>query len=361
MAEDLIDQVYDLQMEAYELPYGEPRLHMLKEALRMAEQSRDLETIFLSKIYVADSAASAGYEEETMAILAWCLATFNENEEELREHVFDLLFLFKNFLNSVDVFPKVTRGQFDQLLGQMETMCHRFGYNQRPVHFTRLAFALGIGDRAMAQESHAKYLAIPRDDMAHCIACEANREVSYFNFLEEPEKAIKSAAKILSGAQSCGHVPSTTFNNLLRTLAILERYEEADNYQKRGYRMIRTNRTYLYQIACQIAYLIHRDRTVAAIRMFERHLAWALTTHELSNRYAFYIVAKHLFASLPTKKPTRKLSLPLSFHLYEEARDYEVAKLIGWLEEETSELAAAFDQRNGNDYFSVELPKQFIY
>ncbi|MFN3152510.1 hypothetical protein [Bremerella sp.] len=361
MSEDIHDQIFDLQMQAYGLPFGDTRLRLAEEALRLAEQTRDLDVIFPVRLEMAGAAGFAGHEEKAMAALAWCLATFEKDEERFREHEFDLLWSFKNFLTSIGEFPQVTRDQFEQLLGQMESLYRRFGYNVRTVHFVRMFFALAIGDRAMAIEAHDEYVAIPRDQMAHCLACEADSDMDYFTFIGEPEKAVDAVSQILSGAQSCSHVPHRTYSGLLRPLVALKRYEEADNYQKRGYRLIRNNRDFLNLIGYQIAYLVHRERTVAAVRMFERHLTWGLETHELSNKYIFYTASKHLFESLPTNKPTRKLSLPPSFPLYEESRDYEIAKLIDWLEQETSTMAAAFDQRNGNNYFSEELPQRLKY
>ncbi|PQO38831.1 hypothetical protein C5Y96_02885 [Blastopirellula marina] len=361
MSEELGDQIYDLQMQAYNLPTGDTQLRLYEEALRLAEQTRDLDIIFEARIFVAGAAGFSGHEEKAMAALGWCLATFEKNEDRLQEHAFDLLWAFKNFLSSIGDLPQVSQEQFDQLLAQMESLYKRFGYNMRTVHFVRMYFGIMIGNRAMSMESHAKYVAIPRDEMAHCLACEADAEMSYYSFLGDPKTAIKVVSKILSGKQSCAHIPHRTFSGILRPLAMLQRYDEADNYQKRGYRLIRTNRDFLDLVGEQIAYLLHRGKTVAAIRMFERHLAWGLETHELSARFIFYTASKHLFTALPRRKPTRKLSLPTSFPLYEESSEYDVAQLIDWLERETSSLAVTFDRRNGNDYFSNELPTRLKY
>lgn len=361
MTEDLGDQIYDLQMQAYRLPTGDTQLRLYEEALRLAEQTRDQDVIFSARIFVAGAAGFSGHAEKAMSSLGWCLATFEKDEERFQEHAYDLLWGLKNFLSSIGDFPQVSQDQFDQLLAQMESLYKRFGYNMRTVHFVRMYFALMIGNRAMSMESHAKYVAVPRDDMAHCLACEADAEMSYYCFLGEPETAIKVVSKILSGKQSCSHIPHRTYSGILRPLAMLQRYEEADNYQKRGYRLIRNNRDFLNLIGEQIAYLLHRGKIVPAIRMFERHLAWGQETHELASRFIFYTASKHLFAALPQKKATRKLSLPTSFPLYEESSEYNVAQLIDWLEQETSSLAATFDQRNGNDYYSNELPTRLKY
>lgn len=361
MAKDIGDQVYDLQMAAYHHPTGEVKVRLYEEAVRVSEQSQDVELKFLARIYLANAAGCAGYEEKTMTALAWCLATFEEHEDELLEHKNDLLLLLKNFLCGVSQFPHVSRDQFHHLVGQLESLLRRFGHTPRTAHFVRMCFARQIGDRPTTIESHDKFLSYPRDELSHQVASEADEELWHYLFLGDTEKAIAAAYYIFDKRLSCGNVPHFTYNGVLRPLAESGRYEEADDFQKKGYRLIRQNRAFLDLIARQIAYQMHRGHTVSAIRMFERHLLWALETHDMASRYYFYTASKFLFTALPQNKLTRKLSLPTSFTLFDESHKYDIAKLIEWLELETSSLAAAFDQRNGNDYFSVEIPKLLCY
>ncbi|EAQ77471.1 hypothetical protein [Blastopirellula marina] len=365
MTEDIADQIYNLQIKAYQLPIGETRLRLYEEALRIAEQSRDLDLIFPARIHMAYAAGAAGYEEKTMAALAWCLATFEDNEERFLEYEKTLLLLFQTFLSNISQYPNITRDKFEQLAGQLESLICRFGYSLRSVYLVRLWFAITIGDRLMAIESHAKYVSYPRDNLGRSVvsedASEANLEFWYLSFLGETEKAIELASRIIAEKVSSNCVPHDTYNCVLRLLALLQRYEEADDYQKRGYRLIRNIRGFLELIGHQIAYLLHRGRTAAAIRMFERHLLWGLETFDLAARYRFYTAAKHLFTSLSQTKSTCKLSLPSSFPLYKESSEYNISQLIDWFDKETSSLATAFDQRNGNDFFSVVIPKQLKY
>ncbi|MFN3152512.1 hypothetical protein [Bremerella sp.] len=361
MAKDIGDPVYDLQMEAWRLPTGEAKVRLYEEALRLAEQGRGVEIKFLARIYLANAAGCAGYEEKTMTALAWCLAAFEEHERELLEHKTDLILLLKNFLCGVSQFPHVSRAQFEDLLGQLESLLRRFGHTPRTAHFVRMCFARQTGDRPTTIASRDKFLSYPRDQLSHQIASEADEELWHYLFLGDTERAIEAGFHIIRNGLSCGNVPHFTYNGVLRPLAEMGRYQEADDFQQKGYRLIRKTRAFLDLIGYQIAYQMHRGQTTSAIRMFERHLLWALETHDMASRYYFYTAAKHLFTSLPQKTPTHKLSLPTSFSLYDESNEYDIAKLIQWLDQETDSLAAAFDQRNGNDYFSVEILKLLRY
>jgi hypothetical protein len=50
-----------------------------------------------------------------------------------------------------------------------------------------------------------------------------------------------------------------------------------------------------------------------------------------------------------------KLSMPRSFPLYDEQHKYKTVYLTKWFEARARELAAKFDARNGNDYFTKKL------
>lgn len=361
MTADISDQIYDLQVKAYNLPNGETQLHLYEEALRLAEQSRDLDLIFPARLYVACGAGNSGYEEKTMAALAWCLTAFENDRERFLEHKKFLLSILKTFLCGVSQYPHVTHDKFEQLLGQLESHLRYFGYSQRTIHYVRMSFARSIGDRATTIASHDKYLEFPRDEMSHKVPAEAESEFWYYWFLEETEKEVETALKILTTKPSASFKPYDTHSGVLRSLTLLERYEEADRYQQKGYRLIRGNRKYLELIGFQIAYLLHRERIADAIRMFERHLHWALETHDQGSRYIFYVAARHLFLAIPQEQSPCQLSLPRSFPHYEESNQYHVSQIANWLKQETSSLAASFDQRNGNTYFSVDLPRLLNY
>lgn len=361
MTEDIGDKVYDLQMQAWRLPEGETQLRLYEEALRLAEQSRNLDLIFPAKLYVASSAGNTGYEEKTMAALAWCVATFEKDEQRFQEYQKRLVSHLKTFLCSVSQYSRITREQIEDLLQQFESLLRRFGYSMRTALYVRMHYARKTGNRLSAIELHDKYVLYPRDNMSSKVEEETEAEFWQAYFLGDFDKAIQSAEELLTANPSSSYVLHNTYTGVLRPLAIHNRYEEADQYQKKGYRLIRNNRAFLDRVGQQIAYLVHRERPATAIRMFERHLFWALETHDQTSRFYFYVAAKNLFCSLPQKRPTCKLSLPPSFPLYEQSNEYDVAKLIDWLQQQISPLAIAFDQRNGNDYFSREIPAQLKY
>ncbi|PQO39971.1 hypothetical protein [Blastopirellula marina] len=355
------DRLYQLWDQAEELPYGEIRVRISEEAVNLAESARDLDLIFDARLRLIESAGFSGHDEKLLAAFAWCLAQYEKDPPRFEEHRFTLLWYFKHAINSADQFPQISLAQVDAMRAQMSEIYGRYGYNQRPFHYSRFKFAVGIGELEQAAEAYKAYRAIARDDMSDCTACETNSNSWYFFMKGDFKKGLRMAQPILQGRQRCMSVPHVTYANVLRPLALLGRYEEADQFQKKGYRLIRSNPLYVDRFAMHIAYLVHRDRRTSAVRMFERHLAMALETHELSSRYEFLLAAQRLFTVIAEKKQTQKLNLPTSFALHDPTGQYDVAQLLSWIEAEAIPLGERFNARNQNKYYTAGLVESLSY
>lgn len=361
MSDANLERIDDLVDEAWDLPHGEVQVRLLEEAVRLADVVRDLNIMFRTRMSLINSAAFSGHTEKAMPAFAWCLAQFEKEPDRYQHQEHSLLWSFKYILHAADEFPQLTRGQVEELRDQMADLYDRCGYNMRPVHYTRMGFATGIGDRQLARESYESFRSVPRDGMADCIACEADGEIEYFDLVDEPEKVVKAAGPSLIGQRSCQEVPHRTYAFVLRSLAQLKRYEEADEYQRKGYRLIRDNSKFLVHVALHMAYLLHRGRREPALRMLERHLPWALDTFYLSARFLFYVSAKRTLDCFAGSRRKKKLNLPQTFPAYNPSGSYDLAELIGWLDGEVSALGARFDARNENHFFTQDLVERLQY
>lgn len=361
MNDSIRERINDLWREAYHLPYGEVKVRVLEESLALTESLRDVDAIFIARLQLAVAGVSSGHAEKGIPSYAWCLAKYEEDPQRFQQHERTLLWYFKNILHCVDQFPRISLEQIESIRTQMASFYRRFGHNMRPVHYTRFVFSLRIGDLRQAAESFDLYTAIPRDNLADCMACEADSDAEYYELLGDWEQAVATAGPNLRQERSCSEVPHRIYSQILRPLALLGRYDEADVFQRKGYRLIRSNPTFLFQLPFQIAYLIHRDRKATALRMFEQHLATAIETHELRSRYYFYVAVRRLLSVVAERKSSQKLNLPQAFPLYAPSGQYELAELIAWLDAELGELGPQFDARNGTNFFTHEVPLQLNY
>jgi tetratricopeptide (TPR) repeat protein len=355
------DRVYELQREASRSPRGHVQVQLLTEAVRVADSTRDLDTMFECRLELIEAATSGGRGEQIFAAFAWCLAQYEADPERFEDHEDTLLWQFKWVLDQLDEFPQISMAQAKKLFKQMADQYRRGGYSMRPVYYIEFCFAKRIGDFARAKKQLAAFQKEPRDSLADCMACELDNMADYYDIVDQPDKAIEAAQPIVKGKRRCAEIPHRTFSMLLRPLAQLGRYEEADAIQAKGYRLIRSNPEFLGQVAAPIVYLVHRDQIELATTYLQRHFSWALETCEQRTRYVFYIAAKGLFAKLAEGKPKCSLQLPEKFPLFSPSGEYELSEIIDWLTGQSREIGEGFNRRNGTTYYTDGLVKRLSY
>jgi tetratricopeptide (TPR) repeat protein len=343
----------ELLGEAYEMDHGEAQVRILDEAVKLADSLQDMDMAFYARMQLTEAATFSGHNERMMTSFSWCLAQYEKDADRYEELDWDLMWQFKWVVSGISSFPHVPTPEFHRLLAQMKTMYQERGYGLRSVHYTHFTFCFDSGNFAEAKRLLEIWPDLPRDDLADCEACEADSYVNYYSGIDEPEKAIQAATSIVNGEQTCAEVPHVTYSTLLRCLAQVGRYDEADEYQAKDYRMIRRNSEFLLQIGEHISYLVHRNKLTKAIRLVETHLDWALHTYELNAKFHFLAAATHLLEQLGDKP--LKLKLPTKFARFESAGVYDVSELAEWFRSERDTLAQSFDNRNGNDHFGRRL------
>jgi pentatricopeptide repeat protein len=241
----------------------------------------------------------------------------------------------------------------------MKEMYQSHGYGMRPIHYTHFLHLCDIGDFTKAGELLKVWENCPPDDMEDCSACEADSMVTYYAEIDQPDAALEKARDILSGDETCAEVPHITYSTLLRCLAQLNRYDEADEFHAKDYRLIRRNPEFLRQVAEHIGYLTHRGNISKAVSLLEKHIGWISGTFEMIPRYYFLTAATNLLEKLGEGK--KKLKLPAEFERHEESGHYDLPQLAQWFRDERDELGKAFDKRNENDYYSRRIVEMLNY
>ncbi|MDP7015385.1 MAG: hypothetical protein QGG36_06280 [Pirellulaceae bacterium] len=354
------DLAWELIDRAEDLPHGEMQVQVAEEAVRVADASRDEETMFAARLCLVQAAAFGGAREQVLVAFSWCLARYRENRDDYDRFSYILNWYFKYALHGIDEFPNVATEQTEDLLEQMSQCYQESGYSTRPVHYLRFCLWRKAGFTNLA-DLFEKWKNEPRDSMADCIACEADEEIEYYESIGEFEKAVDFAQPNLRGDRTCAEVPHRTFAYVLRPLSLLDRHDEADECHETGYRMIRNNPSFLRQVALHIVFLLHRGNRPKAVELFERHLRWALETREIRSRHFFYSAARRLMRELKTDSATRQMRLPNSFELFSKSSSYDLTQLTDWFDRQVETVGAQFNQRNGNDFYTSGLVDTLEY
>jgi hypothetical protein len=354
MTVDYQTQVEELLDQTYGLPNGPSKLALLEEAVHLADVHQDAALGDAVREKLVETATFSGYPEKALVAFSWRLAQSDRAPEIFPER--DLLWEYKWVVGRLTHFPQITRKQIEEALDDLTRRSQRCGCGLRAVHCLRWKVAQEMHEPALAREYYRKWEKTPRDWNTDCAACEQDQRVRFHLFVGKKEKALEMAEPILRGSLRCAEIPHVTYARVLLPLLQRAQIERAVEYHHKGYRLIRDNREFLEEIADHLTFLVLTDNLLQALRLFEKHLEWALDTEEQYRRWKFYLAAYLLMACLAENdQASLRLRLPKTTPGYQEEGRYDVSALASWIEGTCRDLAQRFDARNGNDGFTRRL------
>lgn len=357
MTTDYRDQVEKLLAEADDLPECPSKMALLEEAVRLADVHQDTARGDEARAALIQTATFSGYPEKALTAFSWRLAQADRSPELFPEE--ELMWAYKWIAGSLTSFPQITRQQIEDAFDDMTRRFQRSGYGMRSIYKLRWEAAFDMGEPDEARRYYRLWDKTPRDANSDCSACEQDSRVLYHVYFNKHEKALQLAEPILKGSMSCGTVPERTFGRVLLPLLRLGRLERAAEYYGKGYRLTRGNREYLNYLGDYLKFLGLTGNLSQGVKLFEKHLPWALETMDLFARWQFYLGASFFLAVVVESGQTSlKLRLLKETPGYREDGRYETAALASSVEEMCRDLAARFDARNGNDGFARALAKQ---
>jgi hypothetical protein len=348
---DTTATVERLLEKSNELKHGPQRISVLEEAVKIADEEGDLDAAFGARMNLMDAATMGGRPDLLLSAFTWCLAEHDRDPD--RFDLKELLWKYKWVVCNVVEFPHISRAQIESMLADMARRFEEAGSTLHGVHQARREILADMGDFAGADEATARLAATKRDWLSDCRACVCDVNAGQHAAQERDADALADAAPILAGRMKCSEVPHRTYSQLLLPLVRLGRLEEAREYHEIGFDLIGENPEFVAAAASHLEFLAMTGELDDGLEALQSHLPNALSTPSDLNRLRFYGAAWLLMVMLAEDgQRTLRLKLPASFALFDANGVYETASLQEWLRKEIKKLAAQFDARNGNEYYT---------
>lgn len=347
-------QVAELHAKASGLPHGPAQVALLEEAVRLADLSQDIELAFDVRDTLMQSACFSGRSDVVLVAFAWCLAQYDRDPQ--RFNSFNILWKYKWVISDGISFPDLSRARLESLLADMERRFREAGSTMDAVWRLRRELFMHFGEWPQSRAAHAEVQTCARDWLSDCPACVAVNDCRYFSGQHEWGLAVEAAQPVLQKRLSCAEEPHRTLAEVLRPLLELSRVEEAQEYQRWGYRLIRNAQHFVREHACHLHFLTRTGDAAGAKRVLERHLPGALEAVQLDERFEFLLAARLWAQRLAEqgKKPL-KVRLPPALPAADGNGKSDVAALGAWFAEQAGVLARRFDARNGTTAFQTMI------
>ncbi len=353
--------IQDLLERASVLEASPTQVALLEEAVRLSDEHRDVEAGFHTRLELIDAAMAAGQPQVLLVAFSWCLAQSDRDPETFSPE--PLLWKHRWVVFSLPLFPQVSRQQIATSLEEITERYRNAGSTLRAIHLLRRNVAVRMGDHQRADEAHEAYCSSPRDWLSDGPENEQDFLVEYLTFSGQDEQALAAAQPLLTGPFRRRYEPVSTYPELLPPLMRLGRPEQALEYHRRGWKLLADKAVEhnLTEYADHLTFLSLTDNWPRGLRIVQRVLPTALATASQALRFDFFLACHFFFdrlaqnGSAANPGGTVPLRLPKAFPLYDAGRTYEPQKLANWFGQQVGELAALFDNRNGNSFFRERI------
>jgi tetratricopeptide (TPR) repeat protein len=360
----------DLQAELTELiekaewaeKYSVEQSDILLRALRLAESLNDTKNTHNIREQYIDCLNTQGRIEDAYPHFSLLLSHLDDPAENVG--LFDrisILWKYKWFLGSLPNFPHIPKAQIFDIMADMERRYLAFQpITQATVHYYKYVVYRELGEQETANAYYEKFEECKTSDvnwltLSDCDACIQDTEVGNALSSGQWEQVIQIAQPILSGEKKCESVPQRTYFKVALALAKMGQMDEAAHYFEKGIQSLKEDRVNLDRNRRSICYLVYTGQWEQALAVFEQNFHQTLNLLEKSEIFHFYAAGLLLFRYLARTQSEVKMNLPDNPVLYQPDGVYQVPETVQILDRAVRELAAQFDQRNENDYYSRKV------
>ena len=338
---------------ANQLPYGAARTAATEAIARRVEADGPPELLPRALLELVTSYEFGSDRSKIYVPLARLLRLWDTNPEFFHED--DLRYLLWDYkwgAEALGDFPEITTAQAEEFLTEMGRRFDIAGFGRGAVAHKQFTWAWATGSPD-ADEAMRAWLALPEDDIDDCEACRIGSQVAYLAEVGRYEDVISGLARLWSAGQQykCVTEPAGMFSAVaLASLEIGDLAGAAAAYRQVLATLDPSRHEYAAVFGREFELLArggHIDRALSRLRNIYPHLLDKAST-PLTRLNFLLSVAAGLSANLDQPELPTGLTAESQRTL---------AGLHGWVTVAARALAARFDERNGNDYYSRRLAK----
>jgi len=349
-------ELYELAERAELTAPGEAKIELLEGAVRLADTLGDLESGFELRTRLMEAANEWGRPEVELVAFAWCLAQYDRDPELFEDEYFGLMWSYKRVLGCLSDFPQMSRVRIEAAFADFRARLEADGEPLSTYFEFWLRHCIQNGLLEGATEAYRAFKTFTRPADLDCRACQLQRDLDYRVFIGDTAGAIQAAKPLLAPrAPRCNRIPHATHAALLLPLLREGQLKEAAEHHH-NYRKIRSDEGFVRAVALHLEFLGYLGDLGAGVALLESHLGWAFRTPDLASRFELLRSSLPLLARLRSSgEHTLKARFERIVPFWNENGEYLLEALEHFLRSDLQALAAQFDARNENGYFSSRL------
>ncbi|MDR2222057.1 MAG: hypothetical protein LBE34_04865 [Flavobacteriaceae bacterium] len=343
-------EIQKVLLKIEELKNFEDKVVALKEAIQIADQHNDIDWGFDLRLNLIRQERNTSRCVESFPAFAWILNISDTNEGYFDEAEF--LWEYKWMYCSAYRNASIPMEQIESIGEDLKRRLVSNGFSKRAYYNVRTGLAMHLRDYKLAQELVDLADAELLDDMANCPACELDTKVEILLYQGLIDESLVKAQDLINKKLTCYSMPFQTFCCFAYYLLqagddrasmyfdkALEEYHAHDQYDS----------SVGYSMGLLVAYM-HQTNHPDLWTFFEKIADWEVNGEDL-HRYNF---ARYM-GPIMKQGGTKELQLSSQLPYYKADGVYDLNELYHYFKTMAYDLAAQFDQRNGNDNYKTEI------
>lgn len=346
-------QIQELRDEAKRFDTRDHRKTILIEkAVKIADQNNDQQEQFSTRMELVESAVSSGRIELALAAYGFILGMVDQYPEKFKFN-WGIAWYYKWIIPCMVQIPTISKEKIMNVLDDMTKRNEKQGYGRRVAVYYRYKIAKQMGEFETARKYYDEQLELKAGFMEmDCTACVMNLYVHFLCQTNREEEAWKHAEGILSGKNSCKHVPQGTYTTLMISSLEKGNLEKAQELAGKLLPMIKLSAGELRNFTNLMLLRLVEKNYTRVLELFNYYFPHVINSFEKDDAFEFYLVSRQLFKLLSNDSKEIKLNMPEEFPIKNSANTYDIKVLEKWFMDESLKIENAFNQRNGNTHFT---------
>lgn len=342
------------------LPQGGAQMAALKDAIQQADAAEDHYWRMLLRYSYACQATFHDDPPKAMPAAAEFEAVFEAHPDVLFERSAGgaaemYLMITQMGLDPIVSLPQIPMAQWEEQMQRFRALVQEYHIGLRTYWWQMCRFWQYI-DKEQAFIYFRKFWRTGRDGLSDCRACERSYGVRMCLMIGDRAAADEYAKPMEAGRiWFCKDTPHLYWLAYLEDALDHKERGRAKAYADKLYRKSNRDRGDLSYLGAIIRCWAQADELERAVELAAKRLEWSLWMWDKKKQYDYYKGAWVCFRELAKGTDSVTLALPEPFPLFREEGVYAPRELAGWFYQQAAEIGAAFDRRNGSDFFKKDL------
>ncbi len=346
-------------------PFGPQERALIDQAIALAVEAGDEQLEHLARMRLTVSAKHSGDTDAMLSSFAWTLAKHDSDPQrfpaDLGDGGADLLWQYKWMAGTLAASPIFSREQIDAVHADMQQHYERAGVGLSGVITSRFDEAWQNGRLDEAAALREQLVITPRDDYSHCDACVRSEAAAFLAERGNESEALNLVAEMLDGGFTCGDEPENALSQAMLPYLRAGRLDEAKSAHLRSYRLSRDNPDKIGIVANHLVFCAITGNEARGLALLERHIGWL--AHDglnvgahFSTLVAYGVLLDAIDVAGHGDTVVRGADSPdLVSFFGEHDGPWSVRELAAAAWAAAGVIGAAFDERNGNDYYASRI------